>query len=162
MKTISKLKLVKGISGIIIILFLGIASLSAQSHSYSVDDSKIALEGYSPVSYIDNGKAQLGNKNYKSTYDGVTYYFINRNQKNTFDANPAKYKAQYGGWCAFAVSLGAKFQPDPSRFRIVNGKLYMFTKNVEGDFVKVWEKEGKEMHIKQADKNWRTKENFKS
>ena len=162
MKTLSKLNLIKEISGFLVVALLGIGVLSAQSHSYSIDDSKIALEGYSPVSYIDDGVAQIGKKEYKSTYDGVTYYFTSKNQQNTFDANPSKYKAQYGGWCAFAVSLGAKFQPDPSRFRVVNGKLYMFTKNLEGDFVEVWEKEGKEMHIKQADKKWRTMDKYKS
>ncbi len=162
MKTISNLNLIKQASGLVVVLFMGIGVLSAQSHSYSIDDSKIALEGYSPVSYIDMGKAELGNKKHKSTFDGVAYYFTNRKQKETFDANPAKYKPQYGGWCAFAVSLGAKFQPDPSRFRVVHGKLYMFTRNVEGDFVKVWEKDGRTKHITQADKNWKTMEKFKS
>ncbi|MCL6267754.1 MULTISPECIES: YHS domain-containing (seleno)protein [Flagellimonas] len=162
MKTIGNLNLIKAVSGLAVILFMGLGTLSAQSHSYSIDDSKIALEGYSPVSYVDLGKAELGNKKYKSTYDGVAYYFTNKKQQEAFDANPLKYKPQYGGWCAFAVSLGGKFQPDPFRFRVVNGKLYMFTRNVEGDFVKVWEKEGRGKHISQADKNWETMEKFKS
>ncbi|MCK0192926.1 YHS domain-containing (seleno)protein [Arenibacter sp. F20364] len=143
-------------------LFLGMGSLVAQSHSYSTDDSMIALNGYSSVSYIDDGKAQLGKKEYKATHDGLTYYFVNKRQLEMFKANPAKYKPQYGGWCAFAVSLGGKFRPEPKSFRIVDGKLYMFTVNVEGDFVKVWEKEGKGKHIAQANKNWRSMAKFKT
>ncbi len=162
MKSRKNFGIKRKIFAFMLLALLHVGLLSAQSHSYSIDDSKIALEGYSPVSYIDDGKAQLGKKAYKSTFDGVTYYFINQAQKDRFESNPSKYKAEYGGWCAFAVSLGAKFQPDPEKFRIVNGKLYLFTKNLEGDFVKVWEKEGKEKHIMQADKNWKTMDKFKS
>lgn len=142
------------------LILTGMVSMQAQSHSYSADDSMIALEGYSPVSYIDNGKAQLGKKAFKTTYDGMTYYFVDQNQQKKFQANPKKYQPQYGGWCAFAVSLGGKFQPDPKSFRVIDGKLYMFTINLEGDFVKVWEKEGKEKHIAQADKNWKSMGKF--
>ncbi len=162
MKTRKSYGIKRSIPALMLLALFQIGLLSAQSHSYSTDDSKIALEGYSPVSYIDDGKAQLGKKDYKSTFDGVTYYFINQAQKDRFEANPSKYKAQYGGWCAFAVSLGGKFQPDHQKFRIVNGKLYLFTKNPEGDFVEVWEKEGKEKHIMQADENWQTMDKFKS
>jgi len=35
----------------------------------------------------------------------------------------------------------------------VDDKLYLFTVNVETEFVKAWEKEGKEKHILQGDKN---------
>lgn len=145
----------------IVLLAMGLSSAFAQSHSYSTDDSLIALDGYSPVSYVDQGKAQPGKKEFKATYDGLTYYFVNAKQLQAFQSNPAKYKAQYGGWCAFAVSLGAKFRPDPKSFRVVDGKLYMFTINPEGDFVKVWESEGKEKHIAQANENWRSMGKFK-
>lgn len=143
-------------------LFLGMGSLMAQSHSYSTDESMIALNGYSSVSYIENGKAQLGKKEYKATYDGLTYYFMNKQQLEKFKANPVKYIPQYGGWCAFAVSLGGKFHPEPNSFRVIDGKLYLFTINVEGDFVKVWEKEGKEKHIAQANKNWQNMAKFQT
>lgn len=162
MKTTKTIKFKKNLYLAICFLFLGLGPLVAQSHSYSTDDSMIGLEGYSPVSYIENGKAQLGKKEYKVTYDGISYYLLNNKQVRMFKANPSKYKPQYGGWCAFAVSLGGKYRPEPKSFRVVNGKLYMFTINPEGDFVKVWEKEGKDNHIAQADKNWRTMGKFKT
>ena len=73
-------KTVKWLLTITCSLILEIGSLMAQSHSYSTDDSMIALNGYSSVSYIEDGKAQLGKKEYKATYDGLTYYFINKQQ----------------------------------------------------------------------------------
>lgn len=144
-------------------LFLfNMGSLLAQSHSYNTDESTIALEGYSPVSYIENGQAQLGKKTFKATYDGLTYFFVNQNQQKKFQSNPKKYIPQYGGWCAYAVSLGYKYRPNPNSFRIVDDKLYLFTVNVEAEFVTAWEKEGQDIHIAQGDKNWKTLEKFKT
>ncbi|GLU45353.1 hypothetical protein Musp01_29770 [Muricauda sp. NBRC 101325] len=137
-------------------------SIMAQSHSYNTDESTIALDGYSPVSYIDQGKAQMGKKDFKATYDGLTYFFVNQDQQKQFQSNPQKYVPQYGGWCAYAVSLGYKYRPNPKSFRVVDNKLYLFTINVEGEFVKVWENEGKDKHIAQGDKNWKTLEKFKT
>lgn len=162
MKTVKNINLGKWLIGPICLFFIGIGSMQAQSHSYSTDDSMIALDGYSPVSYIDHGKAQLGKKSYKASHDGLTYYFVNSEQMELFRANPNKYIPQYGGWCAYAVSLGGKFKPDPKSFRVVSGKLYMFTINPEGEFVKVWDKEGKDKHIAQANKNWQSMGKFKS
>jgi hypothetical protein len=36
--------------------------------NHNTDDSKIALLGYSPVSYLDLGIAQKGVKDYKASY----------------------------------------------------------------------------------------------
>ncbi|MEJ4087218.1 YHS domain-containing (seleno)protein [Galbibacter orientalis] len=144
------------------IFLINIASLLAQAHSYNTDESTIALEGYSPVSYIEQGKAQLGKKSYKATYNGLTYFFVNQEQQTKFKSNPQKYIPQYGGWCAYAVSKGYKYRPNPKSFRVVDNKLYLFTVNVEADFVKAWEKEGKHKHITQADKNWKSMNKFKS
>lgn len=160
MKTMNSIKIRKTILGISFFLLFGLVLTHAQSHSYSTDDSMIALDGYSTVSYMDNGKAEMGKKAYKASYDGLTYYFTDHKQLKKFQNNPKKYKPQYGGWCAFAVSLGGKYRPNPKSFRVVNGKLYMFTVNLEGDFVQVWEKEGKAKHIAQANKNWQTMKKF--
>ncbi|WP_417558919.1 YHS domain-containing (seleno)protein [Mesoflavibacter zeaxanthinifaciens] len=141
---------------------INLGLLLAQPQNYNTDESTIALEGYSPISYIEEGKAQIGKKDFKAAYDGVTYFFVNQDQKKQFTSNPEKYIPQYGGWCAYAVSKGYKYRPDPKSFRVVEGKLYMFTINVEADFVKAWEKEGKDKHIAQGDKNWKNMEKFKS
>ena len=46
--------------------------------NHNKDDSKIALLGYSPVSYLDLGIAQKGVKEYKATFDGLNYYFTTK------------------------------------------------------------------------------------
>lgn len=122
---------------------------------YNADDSKIALQGYSPVSYIDLGIAQRGLKEYKSTYDGLNYYFTSAEQKAKFEKNPQKYLPEYGGYCAFGVSVGAKFRTDPNKFVVSNGKLFLFLYDVEVDAQQLWLAGNEKELVKKADTNWK-------
>ena len=97
--------------------------------NHNTDDSKIALLGYSPVSYLDLGISQKGVKEIKATYDGLAYYFTSNDQKKTFESNPTKYLPQYGGYCAFGVSVGAKFRADPNKLVVKDGKYFLFLYN---------------------------------
>ncbi len=121
----------------------------------NIDNSNIALQGYSPVSYLDLGIAQKGVKQYKSTYDKVVYYFTSAKQKATFDANPTKYLPQYGGFCAFGMYAGAKFRPNPNKFVVNNGKYYLFLYNLELDAQQLWLAEKENKLISKANINWR-------
>ncbi|WP_298545624.1 YHS domain-containing (seleno)protein [uncultured Aquimarina sp.] len=128
----------------------------ANKKSHNIDDNNIALLGYSPVSYLDLQLAQLGNKNFKAQYDGVTYYFTSAEQANTFKANPTKYLPQYGGFCATGVNHGAKFRPDPNKFIVKNDKYFLFSYNkIEGsDAIIPWMQGNHKELVKVADKNW--------
>ncbi|MEQ8625623.1 MAG: YHS domain-containing (seleno)protein [Fulvivirga sp.] len=120
----------------------------------NTDDSKIALQGYSPVSYLDLGIAQKGLKEYKSTYDGLAYYFTSEDQKESFETNPKKYLPQYGGFCAFGVSVGAKFRVDPNKFVVNNGKYYLFLYDLEVDAQQLWLAGKHEELVQKANANW--------
>ncbi|WP_067032921.1 YHS domain-containing (seleno)protein [Allomuricauda sp. CP2A] len=123
--------------------------------SNNIDDSKIALQGYSPVSYLDLGIAQRGLKEYKATHNGIAYYFTSDAQKKTFEASPEKYLPQYGGYCAFGVSVGAKFRVDPTKFVVKDGKYYLFLYDVEVDAQQLWLAENHQQVKKKADANWK-------
>ncbi len=122
--------------------------------SNNIDDSKIALQGYSPVSYLDLGIAQRGLKEYKATHNGISYYFTSAAQKKTFEASPEKYLPQYGGYCAFGVSVGAKFRVDPTKFVVKDGKYFLFLYDVEVDAQQLWLAENHQQVKKKADANW--------
>ena len=142
---------------LVLVVFLFATSLFAQDKmANNIDNSNIALQGYSPVSYLDLGLAQKGNKSFKSDYKKVTYYFTSSKQKTTFDKNPAKYIPQYGGFCAFGTYAGAKFRIDPNKFLVNNGKYYLFLNNVELDAKQLWLAERNHNKLKgTADKNWK-------
>ena len=122
--------------------------------SHNTDDSKIALQGYSPVSYLDLGIAQKGVKEYKYSYDGLSYYFTNKEQKNKFEENPTHYLPQYGGYCAFGVSVGAKFRTDPNKFVVKDGKYFLFLYDLEVDAQQLWLAGNHERLVEKADGNW--------
>lgn len=121
----------------------------------NTDDSKIALQGYSPVSYLDLGIAQKGVKEYQATHEGVKYYFTSNEQKKSFEANPKKYLPEYGGYCAFGVSVGAKFRTDPNKFVVKDGKYFLFLYDLEVDAQQLWLAGNHKDLVHKADANWK-------
>lgn len=133
-------------------LLLG--TIGAYAQAINTDDSKIALNGYSPVSYLDLQLAQRGSKEYVTEHDGVKYFFTSPEQKKRFDANPGKYLPQYGGWCATGIAVGAKFRTDPNKFLVKGDKYYVFLNSIEVDALQVWNEKGHNAMVKSANENW--------
>lgn len=130
----------------------------AQNHTANnIDNSNIALQGYSPVSYADLGLAQKGLKEFKSEHEKIAYYFTSAEQKAAFDKNPKKYLPEYGGFCAFGIYAGAKFRPDPNKFIAKDGKYFLYLYNLELDAQQLWlnEKDHKKL-VKVANENWKS------
>lgn len=122
--------------------------------NHNTDDSKIALQGYSPVSDLDLGIAQKGLKEFKATYEGVNYYFTSKDQKSKFEATTNKYLPQYGGYCAFGVSVGAKFRTDANKFVVKDGKYFLFLNDLEVDAQQLCLDGSHDKLVAKADGNW--------
>ncbi len=138
------------------ILFTGTITFAQDKQANNIDNSNIALQGYSPVSYLDLGLAQRGVKEYKSEYQKVVYYFTSAAQKATFDKNPSKYLPQYGGYCAFGVYAGAKFRTDPNKFIVKDGEYFLYLNDVELDAKQLWLNENNHKGlVKKSDENWK-------
>jgi YHS domain-containing protein len=116
----------------------------------NTDASGVALRGHDPVAYFTVGKPTAGAQTFQSKFDGATYQFASAENKTAFDKEPAKFAPQYGGFCAFAAAKNAKFDADPTVFKIVDNKLYM---NVNPDVAVKWNADVPG-HIKAADANW--------
>lgn len=147
-------KLIK--TTLVVILFVAATSttIAQNKKANNIDDSKIALQGYSPVSYLDLGLAQSGSKQFKTVHHKIAYYFTSAEQKAKFDRNPSKYLPQYGGFCAFGVYVGAKFRVDPNKFVVSKGKYYLFLNDLEVDAKQLWISENESKLIRTANKNW--------
>ena len=145
----------KFLSIILFAMTLSIASFAQDNMANNIDNSNIALQGYSPVSYADLGLAQRGLKEFKSTHEGVVYYFTSKEQKSSFDNNPSKYLPQYGGFCAFGIYAGAKFRVDPTKFISKDGKYYLFLNNIELDAKQLWLDEQEDKLVATANTNWK-------
>lgn len=142
-------------SGLVLCLCYSFGLQAQDKRAHDIDNSNIALQGYSPVSYLDLGLAQRGVKEFKSEYDKVLYYFTSKEQKAAFDQNPEKYLPAYGGFCAFGIYAGAKFRPDPNKFIVKNGNYFLFLYNLELDAQQLWLMENDHEALEaKADQNW--------
>jgi len=137
-------------------VFTGCVSTNTMNSSKSMDAglshmvSKPAVTGYDPVSYFVSNKAVRGSGFHTSSYRGQTYLFSSKKNKETFAKNPTKYLPQYGGWCAYGLSVGKKFYSDPTVFAIVKGKLYL---NLDKGIQQKWNKDRMSL-INKGDINW--------
>lgn len=85
----------------------------------------LAVHGYDVVAYFTEGKPVKGDARFAANQSHATYRFASQANLNAFKANPAKYEPAYGGYCAYGVSVGAKFDGDPALWKIVDGRLYL-------------------------------------
>lgn len=120
----------------------------------NLDDSAIALGGYSPVSYFEKGRPERGDKTYSAEHHGANYYFTDEQQRQRFVADPDKYEPAFGGWCAFGMTLGKRFRVDPSRFKIVDGRLFVFLNDVEVDAIQLWNGGNEAELTAKAEQEW--------
>ena len=91
----------------------------------NLNEKGVALDGHDPVAFFTQGKPVKGDPAIASTYKGATYWFASKEDKGTFDASPAKYEPQFGGFCAYAVSRKGLRPVDPAIFHFVDGKLFL-------------------------------------
>ena len=144
-------------AGALLFLLGGCGTTHATMKNKAGED--VMLLGHDPVAYFNRSQAVRGNPDIKSTLPGRTYYFTSAENKARFDAAPGSYEPQYGGFCASGAAFALKLGSDPTEWRMVNGKLYIF-----GDVLgrTAWEldpawniQHGDEVWPESKDQGWR-------
>lgn len=93
----------------------------------SAADLPLALEGKCSVCLGTMGKLVDGKATITSDYDGQTYRFPSAEQKQMFDADPAKFVPVLGGDCVVClVDMGKRVAGSPEYSLIHEGRLYLF------------------------------------
>lgn len=137
----------------ITILFITISS-TFFAQNYNLKKGFVA-EGYDVVAYFNN-KAEKGDKQFTTEFDGVKFKFSSKENLVTFNKNPKKYIPAYGGYCAYAIGAkGKKVSINPETFEIRDGKLYLFYNSWGTNTLELWKEEGAEELKEKADKNWK-------
>ena len=104
------------------------AQIGARQKNFNLEKGMIALQGYDPVGYFTQKKAIKGKKEFALNVMGIYYWFASDANRKTFMKDYKKYEPQYGGWCAYEfASTGKKLKPNPESFKILGGKLYLFS-----------------------------------
>jgi len=122
----------------------------APSVEVNTDAMGFMIRGYDPVAYFTEGRPVPGHPDISVEYGGAKYLFSSTANRSAFNAEPEKYAPQYGGYCAFGVSVGKKFDIDPASWRIVDGKLYV---NLNPVVLEMWSADTK-IYLQKSEKNW--------
>jgi YHS domain-containing protein len=122
----------------------------AQSAEVNSDATGFVIRGYDPVAFFTEGRAVAGSPDLSEKYEGGTYLFSTSANRDTFKANPEKYAPRYGGYCAYGVAVGKKFDIDAASWRIVGEKLYF---NLNPMILEKWSAETDD-YIRKSEENW--------
>ncbi|NQV99901.1 MAG: YHS domain protein [Rhodospirillales bacterium] len=90
----------------------------------NVNADGFVANGYDVVSYFDKDGPKKGVDSYVTVFEGAKYSFVSAENQKQFKAMPQKYIPAYGGYCAYGVVLGKKFDNAPDAWRIVNNVLF--------------------------------------
>lgn len=127
---------------------------TGEGHQSAESRSTLALDGYSPVSYIENNRAEKGNPAITTIYQDKLYSFTNAAQRDQFLANPDRYLPAFGGYCAYGMAKDAEFPADPTNFKIVGDRTFIFLRNEQTDTLQLWEGENENRLTRAANMNW--------
>ncbi|MFN7054583.1 YHS domain-containing (seleno)protein [Hyphomonas sp.] len=123
---------------------------SAEPPIYTGAFSDLAVQGYDPVAYFNQGQPVRGSRDFTTSWMGAIFRFASAANRDAFIANPEAFAPQYGGYCAWAVSQGYHAKGDARFWKIVDGKLYL---NYDASVQRKWEADVPGF-ISSADQNW--------
>lgn len=141
---------IRSLAGSTLALMLLSASLFAADLVNVSGAHRAAISGYDPVAFFTDSRPVKGSPSITATHRGATYFFATEDHKRLFEQNPDTYAPQYGGFCAYGVSVGALFPVDISTWQVRDGKLYL---NKNADVLKLFNADPGG-NITKADRNW--------
>jgi len=106
---------------------MAVLAFTAVAGAAFAEEAKVALKGHDPVAYFTDGKPVKGTATNSYDFDEGRYLFSTPAHKQMFAAAPDKYVPQFDGLCASGLSMGMKAQADPTVWKIIDGKLYVFS-----------------------------------
>jgi YHS domain-containing protein/membrane-associated phospholipid phosphatase len=125
-------------------------SKASTTAKINVDSQGVILKGYDAVAYFKQEKSVKGNPEIKSSYQRATYLFASAEDKADFDKDPAKYAPQYGGFCAYGVTVGVLSDIEGPDGFVYKGKLYVCGNKDAGKSFMT----DLDSNIEKADTNW--------
>lgn len=125
--------------------------VAAADQKINIDKAGVAISGYDPVAYFEDGKPVKGIPAHQAMHGGATYHFASAAHLALFKANPEKYIPAYGGYCSYGMRYGQTSRIDPLSWKIVEGRLFLL---YDQGTRELWQKQEAD-NISVADKVWR-------
>jgi hypothetical protein len=82
------------------------------------DDIRLAIRGYDPVAYFEQGKPTLGRPEIEYVWDEHRYRFSRPEHRELFKANPTRYLPQFTNYCTMALARGLLKEANPEYWLI--------------------------------------------
>lgn len=119
------------------------------------DPPPLAIQGYSPVSYFEEGHPEMGLPAFTAVYKDRTYRFTGADQLEKFKADPEAFAPIFPDHCPYNLALGRRASIDPTNFKIAGGTLLLFHRSEEMDGLARWNESGDEQELmSRAESNW--------
>lgn len=137
----------------LLVIPLMIATAGAAEPMVNTTANHVAINGYDTVAYFTDGKATKGSVEHEAVWQDARWQFVSAEHRRLFEADPAGYAPQFGGWCAAGVAAGEYYEVDPEAWTIVDGKLYL---NYSREIRDKWLEDSSE-EIAKAERVWAEK-----
>lgn len=102
---------------------IGLPANAMEPETFQTDG--IAINGIDPVAYFTDQAPVEGSADHALDHNGATWHFVSADNKAAFMADPDKYGARFGGYCAFAASKGYLAPTVPEAWTIYEDRLYL-------------------------------------
>ena len=111
----------------------------------------VAIGGYDPVAYFEIEEAVKGSMDNELETKDALWHFSRPEYKTMFEAAPASYMPQFGGYCAEAMARGFKRRSDPTIWVLIDRKIYLHYSILDQNR---WAEDIRG-NIRMAEKNWK-------
>lgn len=120
---LSRRTLLAGLSALPVAGLIAPRAQAAEPEIFSVDG--LAIRGTDPVAYFDMAAPQAGSAGHAVMWRGSTWRFASAEAMARFEMNPEAYTPEFGGYCAYAASLGYLAPSVPEAWTIYEDRLYL-------------------------------------
>ena len=93
----------------------------------------LAIEGYDPVAYFADARAELGRQDFEASQAGAVWRFRNEGNRASFIAHPEIYGPVFGGYDPVDVARGVTYAGNPRFWLIAGQRLYLFGREENRD-----------------------------
>jgi hypothetical protein len=93
----------------------------------------LAIEGFDPVAYFADGRAEVGLAAFEAAEAGAVWRFRNEGNRASFVAHPDIYGPQFGGYDPIDLARGITVAGNPRFWLILGQRLYLFSREDSRD-----------------------------
>lgn len=108
-----------------LLLFWVASVVSAENLAINADADGVAIHGYDPVAYFEDGGPRQGRRELAYHWRDADWWFTTPAHREAFVADPERFAPRFGGFCAYAASYGQFADIDPKAWTLHQGRLYL-------------------------------------